>query len=301
MSKPFTVVVPVKVTDASLVAHSVSEADYAVYSASTTYNTGARVIVTTGYHLVYECLADGVVGKFPPDNPLQWVEVGPTNRWCAFDESGGTLTTATGSIEFQLTGDRIDSFGFLDVDANSIRIQATSSEYPNYFDKTIALTDAALLNAWFGYFNAPIQRKRVAVEFGVPSIANSTYTITITGTGQVSLGTFVMGNARELGFTEYGASISVKSYGTVLEDDYGRRTRVRRGYARRMQVSIFMERSVTDAVQRQFEALRETGALWVAADGMYESTTIFGDYKDFQILLQYPTHNQCSVQIEGIA
>jgi hypothetical protein len=300
MSRPFTVVVPVKVTDASLVAHSVPETDHAEYSASTTYNTGDRVILPS-VHFVYECLSAGVLNKYPPDNPLQWVEVGPTNRWAAFDESGGTLTVATTTFEFQVTGDRIDTFGFLDVDANTIRIQATSPEYPNYFDKTIELTDAALVNSWFTYFSAPIQRKRVAVEFGVPSIRNSTYTITIAGSGQVSLGTFVMGHAKEFGFMEYGASVSIKSYGAVVEDDYGRRTRVRRGYARRMNVSVLLEKSVTDAVQRQFEALRETAALWVAADGMYESTTIYGDYKDFQVLLQYPTQNQCTLQIEGIA
>jgi len=39
--------------------------------------------------------------------------------------------------------------------------------------------------------------------------------------------------------------------------------------------------------------------LWVGSNE-FEATTIFGFYKNFDILLNYPNHSECSLDIEGL-
>ena len=100
---------------------------------------------------------------------------------------------------------------------------------------------------------------------------------------------------------KFSPKSSTRSFGRIEEDQFGRRTRIRRGFAKRMNVSIFIDKNTTDFVKRQFEELRETPALWVGVNEVYDSTTIYGDYKDFSIVLTYPDKNNCSIEIEGIA
>lgn len=296
--KPFTVVIPTVVNESNLVSHTVLENEYPLWSANTNYSTGDRVIYV---HKIYQATGNHTHGTPPSEDTINWVLVGPTNRYSAFDESGGTFTTATNSMEFVISGSKMDSFGFLDITAVTVRIRASSALYPQYYDKTFTLEDKSEVNSWFTYFSSNINRSSVLTVFDIPSIPNSTYTITIQGSGAISLGTFVMGKAKEFGFVEYGCSVSTRSFGRIEEDQFGRRTRIRRGFAKRMNVSIFIDKNTTDFVKRQFEELRETPALWVGVNEVYDSTTIYGDYKDFSIVLTYPDKNNCSIEIEGIA
>jgi len=39
--------------------------------------------------------------------------------------------------------------------------------------------------------------------------------------------------------------------------------------------------------------------LWVGS-GEFESTTLFGFYKNFDILISYPEHADCDLEVEGL-
>jgi hypothetical protein len=52
----------------------------------TTYADGDRVIVTTGYHKIYESQQAANTGNDPTtDDGTWWLEVSSTNRWKMFD------------------------------------------------------------------------------------------------------------------------------------------------------------------------------------------------------------------------
>ena len=300
MTTPFFVVTPQMIDDINFVSSSVPENDFPVYSEMTTYPLGARVIVTTGHHKIYESLIANNTGNFPPTNPTKWLEVGPTNRWAAFDQSGNTLVTANNSIEFSISGNRFGAIGLLEIDAASVRIQASTMADGIYYDRTYELPDRSVVSNWYEYLYQPIVRQKQFVATDIPPISGSTYTITVMGSGMVSLGTFVLGNKSEFGFTQYNATIGIIDYSRKDVDQFGRATLTRRRFSKRMDVSVYMESVLTDSIAGKLQDLRATPALWVAAQETYEAMTIYGFYRDFSIDIAFPTQTVGSLQIEGL-
>lgn len=300
MSEPFFIIEPVPVDDTNFVSSTVPENDFPEFDPATTYNLGDRVIVTTGYHLVYESLENNNLGKFPPDNPLSWVEVGPTNRWALFDQSGGTVTTGNSPLEFSVTGDRATSLGLFELQANSVRVRAFNAIEGTYYDKTYILEDKAIVEDWFAYFFAKIDQQSELIVTDIPPVSDSTYTITLESGGEVKVGTFVMGQFETFGFAEYGVRVGIIDYSRKEVDQFGRATFVQRGFAKRMDVTIWLDRSATDAVQRRLAQLRATPVIWVGANEQYESMTVYGIYRDFSVDIAYPTKSLCTLQIEGL-
>lgn len=301
MTTPFTIILPTTITDSNFVSSTILEEDFPLYNAGTTYALGDRVIITTGYHKIYESLANSNTGNFPPNSPTLWVEVGPTNRWALFDESGGTLTSGMDSFTFAVTGDRLTSIGLLELSSASVRIQASSVSEGTYYDETYVLPDATLVSDWYLYFFAPIRRKQELVITDIPPISMSTYTITITGVGAISLGTFVIGMFSVLGLTQYNPKIGIVDYSRKEVDQFGRATLVRRNFAKRMDVQLYVNSGNVDALTRELSSLRAINVLWVGSKDIYDSLTIFGFYRDFSIDIAFPTFSVCTLQVEGIS
>ncbi|MGI4948414.1 MAG: hypothetical protein ACRYHC_06940, partial [Janthinobacterium lividum] len=114
---------PVTVTDAVLVASSVAEDDASAWSFTTSYQTGARVI-DAATHRIYESLVAGNASRDPATSSDVWLDVGPTNRWAAFDDALGTAVEAAGQIVMTLAAGAIDALALLDVVAATARVQA---------------------------------------------------------------------------------------------------------------------------------------------------------------------------------
>lgn len=301
MSDPFTVIVPVLVTDSNLVSTTATEDDYLAYDAGTTYAMGDRVIVTTGYHGIYQSLIDANTGNFPPSNPTKWVLVGPTNAWAAFDESGGTITTVASPLTFVVNGDLATSIGLLEVDAATARIQAYNATEGTYYDQTIELQDRTVVGDWFDYFFSEINRQAEVIVTDIPPVSSSVYTITLGSLVDVSLGTFVMGKATRFGFIEYNAQAGIIDYSRKDVNEFGRATLEKRAYSNRMNVNIHVANGLVDSVKKKMATLRATPCLWVAAKGQYELLTIFGFYRDFTIDIAYPSYSVCTAEIEGLS
>lgn len=89
-------ILPITITDALLVSSTLTETDYPLWLAGTTYFTTSRVIVSTpNVHKIYESLTDSNTGNYPPSDTTNWLEIGSTNQWKCFDGTLGTQTTGT--------------------------------------------------------------------------------------------------------------------------------------------------------------------------------------------------------------
>lgn len=297
---PFTYIVPTTISDTSLISTTIAEDDYPIYSPSTTYSSGARVILTNGYHKIYESLEDGNSNKFPPTSPLSWVEVGPTNAWAMFDESPDTKSVAPSPLVFKVTADRLDSIAFLGLNATSIRVVAEDVN-GIYFDNTYTLEDNGIVLNWYQYFYSKIVRKSEKIITDIPPVGASTYTITIESDGNVELQTFAIGIKEEFGKTQYGASAGIIDYSRKEVDQFGNSRLVRRKFSKRMDVTLWLEKVETDFFYSRLVELRATPVLWIAARSQFETLTVYGFYRDFNIEITYPSVNFCTLQIEGLS
>lgn len=302
MAKPFTVIIPKTIDDSNFITSTLPETDHAEWDEDTTYNIGARVILTTGYHKIYESIVGSNLNHSPGTSSTHWVEVGPTNRWAAFDTSGGTYSYSSGAnIVFSFTADRATSIALVELTARSVRIQATAPGYPNYYDQTYNLGDRAVINNWYDYFTADSFLATELIITDIPAIPATTFTITIeNNSNPLQVGNFIVGTNIEMGNTKYGAKIGIIDYSKKEVNEFGKATIVKRTFSKKMDVTLDVDNGIIDSVAARLNYLRSTPCLWVGANGAFESLTVYGFYRDYSVEIAYPTHSICSLQIEGL-
>lgn len=297
---PFTLIVPTKLTDATFISSSVLENDYPVWDAGTTYSIGTRVIVTAGHHKIYESIASGHTGVFPPTDGSKWVEVGPTNRWAMFDESGGTITQAANTIEVVFTGAKVTGIGLLELAAKTVRIQGKFGG-DTFYDETYQLPDRATVTDWYEYFQVDPDPATEAVFLNIPFIAGAEFTVTISNPGgTVRCGNIIFGAATYIGKVQYGATSGIIDYSRKVVDEFGRVTLVQRNFSKKINVNVYVESNSVDRVQSQLSKVRAVPCLWIGSANTYESLTVYGFYRDFSFNISYPTYSVLSLEVEGL-
>ncbi|MFA5285002.1 MAG: hypothetical protein WC347_05315 [Smithellaceae bacterium] len=303
---------PITITDAMLTSCDVAEDDGSKgeWSVITAYTAGDTVrVTTTGVHKVYEALVNVTGGSSPEVDVLadtpKWVEVSVTNRWKAFDSKIGSQTEQATSMSFQLTpGEYFDSIAFLNLSATSITVTLTDSIKGVVYDETIDLLTTTIsgvdtVKDWYTYFFSSITMITDVVKFDITPYLNAVVDITINYSGGTAkVGAIILGTQTILGNTQYGAAIGIKDYSTFDVDDFGVYSITERDYSKTMEVEVEMLNAAISEIQSLLARYRATPIVWVAHED-YSCLIVYGFYKDFKIVIPYPTYSQCSLRIEG--
>lgn len=276
---------------------------YAAWSSGTTYADGDRAI-SAATHRVYESLQNSNLNHALTD-PAWWLDIGPTNRWAAFDQKVGTLVSRSGSISYQIATGMSDAVGLVDVEADSVTVSVSISGSPIYSKTKYLDLSGSLIDDWLDYFTGPVGTRR-AVDFDdLPVHSTAIASITINGatsTTAVSVGTVGIGAARSLGSTEVGGEVGIMDFSRKETDDFGNVTVVERGYSKRMTLRSMIATDLVDDVQRLLASVRATPVIWIGEDG-YDSLTIYGFFKDFSINMSDASGGQSyvSTTVEGLS
>lgn len=298
----FSLIRPVAITDARLTSSTVAEPalvidpDPADWNAATAYVVGDRASRVT-LHKIYQRVVDGTTATAPESDAVNWVEVGPTNRWRMFDASVESQTSGADSIVVVLTpGVFADQLALLNLDANSVRVQVAGTSY----DRTIELR-TRVVHSWYDYYFEPFAFKTDVVFTGLPMRMGNVVTITISKTGGTAkVGACVLGLSKVIGRAEMGASAGILDYSSKSTDTFGNTTVVERAYSKRMNVSIWVEASKVDEIQRILADYRAAPLVWVGAGNLYGALIVYGFYKSFEIVINYRDYSNCSLEIEGM-
>lgn len=290
---------PIAITDAALQAHSLPEADHPEWLAATSYSLGQRVM-RANTHRVYENLTAGASASLPEATPSRWLDLGPTNRWAAFDRAVGTATTATGQLSFTLApGNRFDSLALLDVLATSATVTVTSGGSV-IFTRTTQLTRSVepivdYLSYWQAEF---MSTKTLLINDIAPFYANALITITLTGAA-ISLGTCVVGRQFVVGETRRGLSAGISDYSRKEVDQFGVADFQEGAFSKRLEAAVLCPNSRVDAVFDMLTSYRATPIVCVAARG-YSSTVTYGMPKTWGTVFEYAQDSLINLYIEGL-
>jgi len=304
---------PLTITDAMLTASNVAETDGTAgeWAVGTPYTAGDTVrVVTAGVHKVYEALVNVTGGSTPEVDVLaavpKWAEVSATNRWKAFDTKVGSQTSQATSITYTLTpGVVVDSVAFLNMDAATIRIVSTDPVVGVVYDKTTDListviTGVAGVYDWYTYFFSSEFKLADLVLIDLPPYLNTVLTITITYTGGTAkVGGIVLGVLANLGITQYSPTVGIHDYSIKEVDDFGVYSVTQRAFSKRMSCDIIIEKASIADVQNLLASYRTTLLVWIGSED-YASLIVYGFYKDFNIIISYPSFAICSIDIEGL-
>jgi hypothetical protein len=296
------VVSPLAITDAMLTSSNVAETDYSVWSSGTTYALDDRVILTST-HKVYQSLQAGNTNKDPVTQPLWWIEVSPTNRWCAFDNAVSTQTKQATSITYSITpGQAVNTIAALNIaGATSLTVTMTSAlGGGTVYTKTVDLSSLPTTPDWWIWFYGVRSTPTQSILTDLPSYVDCVISFTLTGGATLALGVLMLGRQRSFGVgIQFGARVGIQDYSRKETNDFGDTVLVQRAFARRANFDIQVARAEVDSFQNFLSEVRATPCLWIGST-TYESTTIFGFYKNFEILISYPEHADCSLELEGL-
>lgn len=295
------IISPDTLTDSKLIASNVPEDDYPVWTAGT-YAKGARVIVLAK-HRVYESTADGNT-----DDPTvqtaepKWLEVGPTNRWRAFDDSINSQTVQADLITYTIKpGVATPFIGFMNLlNVNSVRIEVVDPVAGNVYDKTITLRNRLRETSWWTWFFGQRSVQTQAFFDDLPPYRNADINITIEGGADMAVGVILFG--KQSAFTmgvQLGARLGIQDYSRKERNTFGDIVVTPRAFARRASFSMWLNAVEVDAFYDFLSSVRSKPCLWIGSD-KYESTTIYGFYKSFDIIVSYQEISDCELELEGL-
>jgi hypothetical protein len=294
------VIEPITVTDANLTSSTIAEDDYPVWDGVTTYAIGDRRIYG---HVIYEALTSNT-NKQPDQNPLDWLNVGATNRWRMFDAKVGTQSTATTSMTVVITPGSANAVALVNVDAAYADIVMTDPLAGVVYSRTIRLSSTIISSDWYAYFTDPITARTVFTVTNLPIYPNASISITVRKEiGEtVSLGSLVVGMVRQWGIRPSiltGATTGIQDYSRKERDQFGNFLIVERAFAKRARWGIILTHREIDSFQARMAAIRAKPAVFIGSDRL-DSTVIYGFYRDFSVVISSSRHAECSIELEGL-
>lgn len=289
---------PLTITPGMLAASNVTEADYPAYNAGTTYGLGDRVISN---HRIYRSVQVDNLGNALSDIDW-WLNERATNRWRIFDQRIADQTSNPDSIEVTVTpGELVTAIALFNVDGAALQVTMTDAVEGVVYDHEEVLTDESNVVDWYTYFFEPITRKTEVVLFDLPSYSDAEISIALTvDAGDASLGEIVMGTYRQIGETEYGASLGIQSFSARDRDDFGNWYIVPRDYSDTGRFPVALRTKQVGAIKRYLASLRDSPAVYAGKSDGGWGTLIYGFYEDFDVVLSTPVISDCILNIEGL-
>ena len=297
------VVNPVVITDAMVTSCTIAEpaaSETAWVSGATYAISDKRIRIST--HRVYQRVTVGA-GTTPPESDVvNWVDIGPTLKWAQFDGAVNTQSSIASPLTTVIVpGVSVNSLALMELVGTAVTVTVKSSPGGDtVYSKTVSL-DGTLITDYYMYFFEPAAPLTTVVLTDIPPYPNCEITVTITGTGTVSCGIFVIGTFYDLGGTQYGAAASIIDYSAKTTDAYGTTKITKRAYSKRIDAKVMMPNAQLNKLYAVLASLRSTPVLWIGVDDSTYSAllVVYGWYRDFSIDINYPTTSLCSLQIEG--
>ena len=292
---------PVSITPAMLTATDVPESDYAAWSDATTYAAGDRVIVVS-VHKVYESLQATNLNHDPVTQTTWWIEVSPTNRWKAFDLSSSTRTAQADGMYFEIKpGSSVNAAAVINcVGVREVRYRLTDPSFGLVYDQTHEMTSIPTESSWYAWlFSERVERSQ-NIDFDLPTYPNATLRVDLTGASNMAVGVILIGQNKAIGRGVLaGASVGIRDFSRKERNDYGDTELVVRAFARRASFVVVIDNDDLDEVTDLLASVRATPCLWVGSTRR-AAATVFGFYNEFDIVIPYAYHSECSIDLEGL-
>jgi len=298
------IIKPVTVTDSILTSSNITEDDYAQWAVGTTYNVGDKVIVLST-HRIYESLVGSNLGNDPTtDDGTNWLNIGATNRWKAFDQKIGDPVTNLNIIEYVLSdaASNVTSVALFGLEGISANVTVTDDTEGEVYNQTVSLVDNRNIVDWYTYFFEEQVQREQALFLDIPPYVGSDVDVTVTAaTGETAeLGQLVLGFLSNIGTTSYGTAISIEDFSRKETDAFGNFIVVERAFAQLADFDVQFETANARKIQRTLASLRATPVVYIGSPDTAYGTTIYGFYRRFDLTLEGPSLSFGAIEVEGL-
>jgi len=261
--------------------------------------TTERVVMA---HRIWESVQDENVGNDPTASPLHWADIGPTNRFLAFDLSSTTKTQIGAADYYEFTpGRAVNAVGLVGMDGVlSVRVRLTDPNFGLVYDKTISLRGIPQNAGWHAWFFEPRTQQNQLYISDLPSYPNAKLRVDMTSSGTAYVGALIFGNLRTIGTAVLqGASVGIQDYSKKTRNDYGDTYLKQGAFAQTISVEVIIDNDNLDNAYFALADLRATPSLLIASD-KYRCLSSFGFYQNFSVMIPYANHSICRLDWEGL-
>ena len=296
------IIMPTIITDAMLTSSTLTEDDYAVWLVGTTFAEDEYCIVIGTTHKVYRSIQAANTGNDPAaDDGTWWQEIGATNRWKPFDNKTSAQATGTTSITYVFDNlGMVDGVALLGLAAETARLVITD-DGEDVYDQTISLTDTGIVFDWYTFFFEPRTFSSKLIFPNVPAYFEATYTITVAGTGTVKLGQLILGRDYEIGTTIHGSGLGLSDFSRKDRDGFGNAILVEGQFAQTVDFDAKIYTRSADRVFKLLASRRASPTVYYAGEDTDKfSTTVFGYFEDFSILLSTPVLSDINIEVQEL-
>lgn len=283
------------------------DVDGVAWDETTTYSQGQKVRYE---HVSYESLAGSNKGNIPSETwsgtSAKWKRLGATLPWRMLDDFVETQTVGQEgeSLTFTVPFSRATAFGLLNLTGATVHVTVTDDDEGVFFDKTYSIVKDIDDFSLYSYNFDEIQSVDTLLATGIPMPISGTLAVEIDpGSGATaSVGHVIVGRDRSLGGTLYDAEVNITDYSRKEADEFGVTTFVRRSYAKRASLELYLHPRQSDFVASILQELRATPALWIGdnIDNGYTALTVFGWVEDWRSVYSGPNEQQLSVDVQGL-
>lgn len=273
---------------------------YKPYNVGTTYPIGERVQDNTT-HKIYESVAASNLGN-AVTNTTKWIFVSPTNRWKPFDTSNSSSVEVSSSFTYTVIPGAVATvLAILNIaNANTIRVRVEDPVFGFVYDRTISMGLLPPNSTWWDWFFGSRSINTQLILSDLPFYPNAKIIVDFTGLTTMSVGVIMYGQPFQIGNSvRYGAKVGIKDFSRKEENIFGDYVLDQRAFSDRANFSIDVPKNEVDSTKRFLTKLRATPSLYIGAQE-YESTVIFGFYRDFDIMIDRASVSECAIEIEGM-
>ena len=289
------------VSSTGLIYSSVPEDDFPLWAAPTAYLLGEKVL-RPSTHRIYQRKIAGTTPTAPELDAINWEDIAPTNRHAMFDNVVGTKTTAMQSLTVVMRPGGVAGLGALEMVGQKATV--VMKETPGgkvVYTKVIKL-DATLITSVYDWFFKPYEQLTDFVLTDLSShFVGCELTVTISGSSTVSIGVLKFGRISNIGDLQYGASVGISSLSVKSFDTFGNAFITKRGFRKIADFAVVTQAGQFNAIFRKLAALDAVACIYIGTElPGYEPFLFLGFYKDFVMVVPYPTHHLCNMSIEGL-
>lgn len=293
----------ITVNSSNLTASNLTENDASEWSSGTAYVVNDEVILTSTSR-VYRALAANTNSNPAAAGTTDWVEIGTTNLWRAFDNRVGNRAIGdTSTITYEITpASRFDTVAFIGISAVTVRlevIEGTSTVY----DQTITLADTSSIVAWYSYFHWAANTNSLAIFNGVTGNPGSTARITISSTsGTPGVSEVLIGQIRKFGDVTTNTEIGYEDLSVISRDSFGNISVVERPFYRTTSFSVAIPTGTEGSLLAALTRVRARPTLFYCEgdETNARGTVIYGLPRPLRIPLQGEGISFATLDIEEV-
>ncbi len=298
-------ILPVAVTEEILISSSLPEDDAPTYDPNAVYVVGGTCIEG---HKVYSSLVASNAGKLPSQHLTgstpAWSLIGYTNRWRKYDEYVNSKSVSTDGSDMVDVLDLpyCNGLALFGLVGETVTITVANAQGDIVYEQTASLLTESVQN-WEDFFYASRHWQEVCwVEF--PIMTRAIVTIRISG-ATPTCGMAIPGEVKELGATQYDASLPTTDYSIFSVNDFGGISLSEGAYTQGVEGDVTVETTLLAATKRIAAQLRATPTAFfcaneVHADGLSDVMIAYGVLRSFEATIARPTEQDISFKIVGV-